>query len=434
MHMHVGGLAVFDDTGASIEDVISHTERRLQLVPRFRKKLMEVPYQQGRPIWVDDASFELPYHIRHTALPEPRGERELYRLFARVMSHQLDRTRPLWEMWIVDLPDKRRAMIHKTHHALIDGMSGVDLATVLLDLTPEGQDIPLEPWEPERAPSAAQLLADSLGERVSQPAEIWRSVRAATRAPREFAQRAGEVARGLGQVGRVPFEIAPRTSLDRQRGGYRRFEVARAELDDLKTIKNSHGATVNDVILAVVAGGLRRFLIERGDDVDGLVMKAAVPVSTRDEGDKLTMGNKVASMFADLPVGEADPAERLRRVMAQMADLKDGRQALGAEAVMKLADYAPPTLLALAGRAISSQWVMNLTVTNVPGPQFPLYFLGGRVHEILPFVPLVGATSVGVAVLSYDGTIRFGLTGDWGSVPDLDVLAEGIDKSIAELL
>lgn len=433
VHMHVGGLIVYDDTGFTMEDVYKHAAERMQLVPRFRKKLMFVPYNQGRPIWVDDDSFEIAYHVRHTALPDPQGERELYNLFARIMSSQLDRTRPLWEMWIVDMPGDQRAMIYKTHHALIDGVSGVDLAAVILDITPEGREVELEEWIPEPPPTPTQLLADTMLERLTQPAEMYRAIRGTTRTPREWFDRAKEIGKGIGQVTRVPFEAAPKTSLAKQKGGYRRFDVASADLAAFKAIKNEHDTTVNDVVLAVVSGGLRKFLIERGDDVEDLVMKAAVPVSTRDESDEMSMGNKVSAMFAELPVGVADPFERLRRVRVQMGDLKDSLQALGTETMMKLADFAPPSLIGLAGRAVANQWVMNLTVTNVPGPQFPLYFMGGKIHEILPFVPLVGATSVGVAVLSYEGKIRFGLTADWGTVPDLHVLTEGIEKSIAEL-
>lgn len=433
-HMHVGGVVVFDDSGFALEDVMRHTASRLALVPRFRQKLMWVPYGQGRPVWVDDADFDIRYHVRHTGLPRPGGERELLALVGRIMSVQLDRKRPLWEMWIIDLPEGRRAMIHKTHHAMIDGMSGVDLASVLLDLTPEGQDLGDPAFDPRPAPTKSGLLRDTVVEGVTRPTEAWRAAARATQGPREFLARAREVGSGVLSFGKAPFQVAPKTSLSQRNGQHRRFSVVRTDLADVKEVKNRVGSTVNDVVLAMVTGGLRHLLLSRGDVVDDLVMRCSVPVSVREESDRMSMGNKVAVMFAELPVGEADPQARLEHIKAHMGRAKEGKQALGADAIMRLADYAPPTLLALAGRVVANQWVMNLTVTNMPGPQFPLYFMGGAIHEILPIVPLVGETNVGVACLSYNGGLDFGLTGDWDAVPDLDIFAEGIEKTLADYL
>jgi len=433
-HMHVGGLVVFDDTGFALEDVMAHVDSRLGLVPRFHQKLMWVPYGQGRPVWIDDADFDLRYHVRHTGLPRPGGERELLALMGRIMSIQLDRKRPLWEMWIIDLPAGRRAMIHKTHHAVIDGMSGVDLASVLLDLTPEGQDLGASNYVPRPAPTKNELLREALVERITQPAEAVRAVRRVAEAPDGILGRIRDVGTGILSFGRAPFQVAAKTSLSQRNGQHRRYEIVRTDLADVKTVKNRTGSTVNDVVLAMVAGGLRHLLLDRGDVVEGLVMRASVPVSVRDWSDKMTMGNKVAVMFCDLPVGEPDPDRRLELIMEHMSQAKEGKQALGAEAIMRLADFAPPTLLSLAGRVISNQWVMNLTVTNVPGPQFPLYFLGGAIHEILPMVPLVGETNIGVACLSYNGSLDFGLTGDWDAVADLAVFAEGIEKTLRDYL
>lgn len=411
-----------------------HTESRMALVPRFRQKLMWVPYGQGRPVWVDDADFDIRYHVRHTGLPRPGGERELLALVGRIMSVQLDRKRPLWEMWIIDLPEGRRAMIHKTHHSVIDGMSGVDLASVLLDLTPDGQDLGKPDFEIREAPTKTALLRETLVEQATRPAEAWRSAARATRGPREFLARARDVGTGVLSFGKAPFQVAPKTSLSQRNGQHRRYAVVRTDLADIKTIKNRVGSTVNDVVLALVTGGLRHLLLNRGDVIDDVVMRCSVPVSVRDESDKMSMGNKVAVMFAELPVGERDLDARLDHIKAHMGKAKDGKQALGADAIMRLADYAPPTLLSLAGRVVANQWVMNLTVTNVPGPQFPLYFMGGAIHEIMPMVPLVGETNVGVACLSYDGALNFGLTGDWDAVPDLDIFAEGIEKTLADYL
>ncbi len=433
-HMHVGSVAIFEDRGLTAEEINTHIEQRLDLVPRFRKKLMWVPYGQGRPVWVDDPHFDVRFHVRHTGLPRPGGERELLTLMGRLMSTPLDRKRPLWELWMVDLPNDRKAVIQKTHHCLIDGVSGVDLATVLLDVDKDA--LPGEPmrFSPEQGPSKAELLRASIVERWTKPAEIVRSVRAATRTPRKVMEQVGAVAKGLASFGGAALEVAPRTSLNQPIGPHRRFEVVRTRLTDLKTIKNRFDCTVNDVVLALVTAGLRHILESRGDDVTGLVMRAAVPVSVRDPSERMTYGNRVAVMFAHLPVGEADPAKRLRSIHEGMAHVKQSGEAVGANALIQLSDFAPPTIMALAARAIERQWVMNLVVTNVPGPQFPLYFRGGEMLEAFPFVPLVGTTTLGVAVLSYNGQINFGLSGDWDAVPDLATFAEGIQQGLTALL
>ncbi len=433
--MHVGSLAIFEDTGADFHDILDKIESRINLVPRFRKKLMWVPYSQGRPVWVDDEHFDLRFHVRHTGVPRPGGEKELLALTSRVFGLPLDRGRPLWEMWIVDLPDDRKAMIQKTHHCLIDGISGVDLATVLLDLTPEGAEIPPAPkWEPAPAPSREQLLRGSLVEGFTKPAEVVRRVRAATRAPRQALSRARELARGLGAFSRASVvESAPRTSVNEQIGPHRRFEVVRSRLDDVKAVKNRFGCTVNDVVLAITAGGLGHLLRARGEDTQGMLMKALVPVSVRSDDSRHTYGNQVSAMAAELPVGELDAQKRLEFVRTSMAGVKESKQAVGADFLIQLTDYAPPTILALAGRAMATQRTINLTVTNVPGPQFPLYFMGGEMLEAFPLVPLIEHTGVGAAILSYNGELNFGLVGDWDTVPDLAIWAEGIEKSLQEL-
>jgi diacylglycerol O-acyltransferase len=434
-HMHVGGLVIYDDAGYTMDDVYAHTAYRLDQLPRFRRKLMWVPNGQGRPVWIDDDHFDIRYHVRPTGLPKPGGEAELYELVGRIMSRPLDRTRPLWEMWIVDLADGRKAMVHKTHHCMMDGVGGVDLAAILLDLTEEWQPPPPSAWEPKVGPTKSELWRTTVVERFAKPGELVRSVRAGLAAPKAAIDRAIEVGKGVVNFGKVPFESAPRTSLDTARiGSHRRIDLVRTNLADIKRVKNQYGCTVNDVVLALVAGGLRQLLLSRGDDIDGLKMRCTIPVSVRDDSQRMTYGNQIAAMFAELPVGEADPVDRLQFMRDQMADVKENKQALGAEALISLADFASPTLIALAGRAVARQWVMNLVVTNVPGPQFPLFFMGGHISEIVPMMPLVGSTAVGAAVLSYDGNLTFGLMGDWDAVPDLHIFAEGIEKSLQELL
>ncbi|HVU05178.1 MAG TPA: wax ester/triacylglycerol synthase family O-acyltransferase [Polyangiaceae bacterium] len=434
-HMHVGSLAIFENPGLTEDALNAHIESRLHFVPRFRKKLAWVPAAQGRPVWVDDPHFDIRFHMRYTGLPKPAGEREALQLMGRVMSRPLDRQRPLWEIWAFDLPDNRLALIQKTHHCLIDGISGVDLGTVLLDLmrNPPPGDPPPE-WHPQELPSKERLLMDALVERVTQPAEILRSLRAAIRPQKEMLERAAEVGQGVFSFGRAAFERAPVTSLTRPIGPHRRFEIVRMRLDDAKRIKNRFGCTVNDVVLAIVTGGLRKLLIGRGDDVSGLVLKAMVPVSVRDPSRRMTYGNMVSMMSADLPVGEVDPAKRVHFVRERMAGLKESKQAVGADFWVKLSEYAPPTMLSLAGRAtVALQRMVNVIVTNVPGPQFPLFLKGGEMLEAFPCVPIAGTASLGVAILSYNGQLCFGLNGDWDVVPDLDVFASGIRDALREL-
>jgi WS/DGAT/MGAT family acyltransferase len=351
------------------------------------------------------------------------------------MSRPLDRQRPLWELWAFELPENRLGLIQKTHHCLIDGISGVDIGTVLLDLMrspPPGEPAP--DWHPAEVPSRGKLLVDALVERYTQPAEIYRSWRAATRPQRELVKRAVEVGQGVFSFGRAAFERAPITSMTKPIGPHRRFEIIRMRLDEVKRVKNRFGCTVNDVVLAIVTGGIRRLLLSRGDDVVGLTLKAMVPVSVRDPSKRMTYGNMVSMMSADLPVGEPDPARRVAFVSARMAGLKESKQAVGADFWVRLSEYAPPTILALAGRAtVALQRMVNVIVTNVPGPQFPLFLKGGEMLEAFPCVPIAGTASLGIAILSYNGQLNFGLCGDWDILPDLDRLVSGIQESMREL-
>jgi len=435
--MHVGSLAIFegppffDDHGRfRLEDAREIISTRLHLVPRFRKKLMTVPLGQGRPIWVDDHDFDLNYHVRLTALPKPGNDEQLRTLMGRLQSTVLDRRRPLWELWFVEgLEGDRVAIIQKTHHALVDGISGVDVATVLLDLEPHPAPVKAPAWTPVPPPSPAQLLTDSIVERATVPAEILRSVRAAVRGPRQVATRLVKAAQTVAAMG----AMAPRTPLNVAVGPHRRFEVVRAELAPVKEAKRTLGGTVNDVVLTAVAGGLRQFLQSRGEQVEGVMLRAFVPVSVRDDSERMALGNKVSGVMVDLPVGVVDPVERLAAISAQTRQLKESKQAVGAEVLTGLADYAPATLFTLAARLMPFQRSINIGVTNVPGPQVPLYCMGARMIEAFPYVGAFAGAAVVVAVLSYDGALGFGLTGDRDAVPDLGVLAEGIEKSLAEL-
>jgi WS/DGAT/MGAT family acyltransferase len=433
-HMHVGGAIVFDGPPPDYQEFLESAAKRLQLVPRFRQKLLMVPFSLGRPVWVDDPHFNIEYHVRHTALPAPGDDEKLKRLTARIMSQQLDRSKPLWEIWFAEgLGGDRWALISKTHHCLVDGISGADIMSVILDLTPEGNEIEVEPFRPEPEPTADALLVDALKERLTSPAEAIRILQSSVLDPAKVPNRLFEAARGIGAFVGGSLDFAPQSSLNTQIGPHRRFETVLVDLEELKRIKNSLGGTVNDVVLSVVAGGLRRLLKARGERIEDLELRAMVPVSVRADADKGALGNQVASIWAPLPVSESDAVKRLHFVSEKMKDLKNSGQAVGAQLLTSLGEYAPPTILSQAARLVARQRAYNLVVTNVPGPQFPLYSLGREMKEVYPVVPLSGNTTIGIALLSYNGTVGFGILGDYDAAPDLAVLAEGIEKSIAEL-
>ena len=432
-HMHVGGAAIFEGPAPDYDEILEMVQRRLQLVPRFRQKLAFVPLGLGRPVWVDDTHFNLEYHVRHTALPAPGDRPRLNRLTARIMSQQLDRAKPLWEMWFAEgLAGGRFALISKTHHCLVDGVSGADIMSVILDLGPEPQPVEQEQWRPPPEPTSDQLLVEALKERLTSPAEAIRTLQSAASDPAKLPNRVVEAAKAVGTFVGGSF-AAPPSSLNLPIGPHRRFETVLADLAEVKRIKNSLGGTVNDVVLSAVSGGLRRLLKGRGELVDDLELRAMIPVSVRADQDRGALGNQVASVWAALPIYEPDPVERLRIVHEEMKDLKQSGQAVGAQVLTSLGEWAPPTIVAQASRLVARQRAFNLVITNVPGPQLPLFTMGRQMEEVYPVLPLSSNTAIGVALLSYNGTIGFGLLGDYDTAPDVGVLAEGIEKSIAEL-
>lgn len=434
-HMHVAAVTVFDGGSVDYQEALDAIASRLHHVPRFRQKLATVPFNQGRPVWVDDPHFNLEYHVRHTALPSPGSEEQLKRLASRLMSQGLDRSKPLWEIWLVDeLAGDRFAMITKTHHCMIDGISGADITAVLLDMDPEPPDMEPEPWTPDPEPSKLQLFTDAVQERVTEPYEIFRGIRAAFRAPRRAVESATEFLAGLGALAWAGLNPAPSSPLNVQIGPHRRYEYVRASLDDFKAIKNALGGTVNDVVLAVVAGALRRWLEHRSVDVRGLELKAMVPVSTRAVHEQGALGNRVSAMVAPIPVYEPEPVRRLALIREEMKGLKESKQAVGAQALTELSGFAPPTILAQAARLQSAQRFFNLLVTNVPGPQFPLYTVGHELLDLFPMAPLAENQALGIAVMSYNGKLGFGLIADFDALPDVGIVAEGLEKSVAELL
>jgi WS/DGAT/MGAT family acyltransferase len=435
-HMHVGSVLIFDGPAPSYDDFVAQLVGRLHLVPRYRQRLAYPPLAQARPVWVDDPHFNPGYHVRHTALPAPAREAELRRLAGRVFAQQLDRAKPLWEIWLVDrVGDDRFALVCKTHHALVDGVSGVDITTVLFDLEPDAQPAsPPEPWSPRPEPSRAALLADALAERAGAPLGLARALSDALAHPDRAGADAGRAVAGLASMAAAGIGGAPPSPLNVRIGPHRRFAWADGDLGRFKAIKSALGGTVNDVVLTVVTGALRAHLIRRGRDPARVgELKAMVPVSVRAVEERGALGNRVAAMYAPLPVGVADPVERFTHVHAAMGGLKESGQAVGAEVLTRLAGFAAPTVLDQAARLQSRQRFFNLTVTNVPGPQFPLYLLGRRLRRFYPLVPLTQNTALGIAIMSYDGQIAFGLLGDYDAMPDLDALAADLSAAIDEL-
>ncbi len=436
-HMHVASVMVFRGQAPPYDELVDQIEHRLHLVPRYRQRLAFVPLEQGRPVWVDDPHFNVRYHVRHTALPAPGGPAQLKRLASRVFSQQLDRAKPLWEIWMVEgVAGDRFALLSKTHHALVDGVSGVDIVTVLFDTAPDPAPVaePDRPWVPRPLPSGAQLLADALLERATVPGEIARGVRATLRAPRRVAGAAVGAAGAMGSfLWAGTADQAPETPLNVPIGPHRRFTWVPADLAGFKAIKQALGGSVNDVVLAVVSGALGAWLREHGVRTHGLELKAMVPVSVRPDTERGALGNRVAAMWAPLPVGVTDPVERLALVRGAMAHLKDSGQAVGAQVMTELTGFAPPTIMAQASRLQSRQRFFNLVVTNVPGPQFPLYLLGRQMDAVYPMVPLAANQALGVAIMSYDGELNFGLNADFDAMPDVERIAELISASIAEL-
>ncbi|HEY7629481.1 MAG TPA: wax ester/triacylglycerol synthase family O-acyltransferase [Thermoleophilaceae bacterium] len=438
-HMHVGWAMVFDrlpgaggeSTAPSAQDVMDQVEVRLNALPRFRERLSR-PHSGGlsRPSWEPDERFDVANHVKLAALPSPGGEKELMEWLGDFWSHRLDRALPLWELALVSgLADGRWALVTKTHHSLVDGMSGVDVTNLLLDATPDAQ------WPPENGEAKGEDAAES------SPGQPWWALRAARAGAGVLThprRSAGDILRG----GRAVLDLivheelvgAPPTSLNVSISGTRRFAVARSDLNEMKAVKGALGGTFNDVVLAAVTGALRAFLQQRGDELPDRALRAMVPVSLRSSGEEGTLGNRVSSLFVDLPVATSDPAARYAEVMAAAEELKAGSQAVGSDLLVRTSGLVPPAVHALALRTMFSPRLFNLTITNIPGPPRTLYAFGAPMREVLPLVPVFAQHAVGIAVVSYAGGVYFGLNADSVSVRDLDVLSRAIEESIAELV
>ena len=442
--MHVGGVSIFEGPPPAFSEFLAGIEAKLPLVPRYRQIVRFVPLALSRPVWVDDPHFRLEYHIRRTALPAPGGDAELKALVGRVMSQNLDRAKPLWEIWMVEgLDDGRWALVSKVHHCMVDGVASTDLMAVMFDVsrdgTPAGGPDPaggaaLEPWAPPPVPSSARLFGEAVLDRAFQnPVAVVRGLGESLSQPRAFAELALDTGRGaVRSVGLVRGEDS---SLNGPLGPHRRWSWARGRLSDVAVVRKALGGTVNDVVLASIAGGFRSLLLERGESADR-VLRTLVPVSVRRPGERGTLNNRVSAMFAELPVGIADPVARLQSIREQMQGLKESKQAVAGEVLTSMSGFAPPMLLALGARLASRipQRSLNTGTTNVPGPQFPMYVAGRRLLESFPYIPLFAHVRLAVAIFSYDGMLSFGVSGDWDTSADIEVLCRGIEHGLADLV
>ena len=443
-HMHVAGVMLFDAAalrtpggGIDVEKIRKHVASRLHLMPRYRQRIARIPLE-NHPVWVDDDRFNLEYHVRHTALPRPGGDEQLKLLTGRIISQQLDRGKPLWELWIVEgLDGDRFAMITKTHHCMIDGVAAVDLATVLLSPSPDPTIPDAQPWKPQSAPSRGELVMEEARRRLATPLEFGKAVLGAMQNPVETAESISEQISAVTETLGAGMSSASESPFNQPIGPHRRFEWTAIDLADVKRVKNALGGTINDVVLATVAGAVGSFLSGRGlspEEIAELDFRAMVPVSVRASSERGTLGNRIASWAARLPIAQTNPRRRLQAVRAVTADLKGSRQAMGAEVLARVSEWTVSTLLSLAMRLAARARPFNLIVTNVPGPQIPLYMIGSRLLAGYPIGPLFLDQSLNIALLSYDGRLYWGLNGDWDVLPDLGDLVTAIRASFDELL
>jgi WS/DGAT/MGAT family acyltransferase len=440
---HIAATLVFEagslrrpGGGIDADRIRDYVAARLHRIPRYRQKLAWIPVE-GHPVWVDDDGFNVHYHVRHTSLPTPGDERQLKRLAGRIMSQQLDRGKPLWEMWIVEgLSEDRFALITKTHHCMIDGIAGVDLMTVLLSASPDAECEPPPRWLPEPPPGPLALAGSELVRRALTPLVAAQGVWRALGDPRVALNEVREQLGALGETLSAGLRSASETPLNREPGPHRRFDWTSLELGPVKAIKDELGGTVNDVVLAIVTGAVGRFLEQRGVPPAAqrrLDLRAMVPVSVRPSTERGTVGNKIALWAVSLPVGEQNPRHRLSAVREVTERLKSSRQALGASVLASVSEWTVPTLLTVATRMAYRFRAANLVVTNVPGPQLPLHLLGARMLASYPMLNLLMNHSLGIAIFSYDGKLHWGVMADWDLVPDLHDFIGHLEASFREL-
>lgn len=438
-HMHIAGVSIFEGPRPDLEELTAMMASKLHRIPRYRQRIRTVPFELGRPIWVDDPNFNLAYHLRHTALPAPGDDLALQRLMARLMSQELDRQRPLWEIWLVEgLEGERWALISKVHHCMVDGVSGVDLLSIVLDLERDA-DLPVPPpWAPAAEPSAVAKVLDAWSGLASDTAGLVRRAPSVLREPLGALRGLRDTGAGLLHLVEHLTTTTP-TALEGSIGPHRVWARAAVPLDAVRTIRKEIDATLNDVVLAVLAGAYRELLLHRGEDADSVVLRTLVPVSVRAPDAHGVLDNRVSAILLELPVHLGEPLERVRHVHDEMQRLKGSHMSDAGELVVRLGDLAPPMVVGPLMRAATRllaqvpQRSVNTVTTNVPGPQVPLYCLGREMLAYYPFVPLSHGVRVGTAILSYNGQLSFGVTGDYDSAPDVEVLAAAIPAGFEEL-
>jgi WS/DGAT/MGAT family acyltransferase len=441
-YMHVASTQIFEagplrkpDGGVDADLIRELIGAQLHRIPRYRQKLAWIPFE-NHAVWVDDDRFQLEYHVRHTSLPRPGSEEQLKRLSARVMQQHLDRERPLWEIWIAEGLDKDRfALVSKVHHCMVDGVSGVDLMKVLMSLSPEALPSDEPPrFVPRPAPSAAELMRHEWMRRAGFPLRAFGDLRAlfgqAEETRRELLVRLRAAAETLGAT----LRSASTTPLNRPIGPHRRFDWMAMDLADVKAVRKAFGGSLNDVVLTVVTGAVRRFLERRGVRLRDLDFRVMAPVSVRSADESGALGNRVSAWVVPLPLAEDDPREQLAVIAGRTSELKESKSAVGAEILTQVADWTPSNLLALGARNATRLLPFNMVVTNVPGPQVPMYMAGAPMTEVYPHVPLMDNLGLGVALLSYNGRIHWGFSADWDVVPDLDLFVADTKDALADLL
>ena len=440
-HMHVAGTARYDagplrcaDGGIDIERIRDYVASRLHLIPRYRQVLAHTPLE-GHPVWVDDQHFNIDYHVRHTGLPRPGDERQLKRLSGRIMSQQLDRSKPLWEMWVVEGLESgdHFAIITKIHHCMIDGMSSVDLLEVLLTPTPCEVVEPGPRWIPRPVPSTWELLRAETLRRAALPFETVATLRQSLARAQDPRSDVRAMLRAVRDTVWSGLRTVSDTPLNRPIGTHRRFDWLEMRLEDVKAIKNRLGGTMNDVVLTIVTGAMQRFLEDRRVNVEGLDFRVMAPVSVRTKEERGTLGNRVSAWVVDLPLAERDPRRRLELIRESTTRLKETKQALGAEVLTQVMSWTPSTLLSLGSRMVMRRLPFNLVVTNVPGPQVPLYLLGARMLDNFGQVPLTDYLGLGIVLFSYAGTLCWGFTTDWDLLPDLHDIVNATGAAFEEL-
>ncbi len=440
--VHVGGVAIIEPSGPDFDysDVFELIRSRLSLVPRYRQKVRFVPGRIARPVWVDDEDFDLTYHVRRSALPKPGTDAQLADLVGRLISRPLDRTRPLWELYVVEgLTHGRIALVNKTHPCMVDKVGAVDVAAAILDISARPRPLPEQVWLPTPAPSDVDLVVDAIADITSRPSEILDAARLTALDVRAAALEMGQAISGIFRIASRTVRPAPRSALNVSVSGQRRFAGVRVPLADLKEIRKAHGGSINDIILAIITGALRSFLFSRGEPVlPGTALRAMVPMSIRQSvsgPNSAEPSDPVASYLLDLPVSEPNPVMRLHQVSFAMAAHTDSGQGVGADSLMELGRFAPPTLHALGARVGSglARRLYNVLITNVPGPQIPLYAAGAPVVSMYPVAPLVKGQALAISATSYNGEVFFGITADRDAIHDVDDFGQQITESLEEL-